>query len=246
MGASKDRLELTIDVLNKPEQHALALADLTPEELIAATLQEFSEIEYLGIDPADYRLMNAGTGKELDGSQPIHTQLSNKDSVKLAERERPVPSGGHRPATAIYLREMASGRVFKLHWLPAIIGRPDRNLPDNQLLAANLEMLPSGLRVSRRHAMIGEQNGQYFVQCLSGNPATLRCPNGETRQLTTARVPISSEDVLYLDRSEIALKLIVLSGSAKQPAATPAETGTTDAATVPGEAGVGDNSTAST
>lgn len=214
MGASKERLELKIDVLDRPEQRALALADLTPEELIAATLREFVEIEYLGIDPADYQLIAAATGMELDGSQSLNGQLRNGDHVALVERERSTPSGGHRPDAAIYLRELSTGRVFKLHWLPAIVGRPDRTLPDNQLLAANLEMLPSGLRVSRRHAMIGEQNGQYFVQCLSGNPATLRRPSGETQHLNQGRVPITGDDLLFLDRSEIALKFIVLGGQA--------------------------------
>lgn len=209
MGASKDRLELKIDVLDRSAQRAMALAELTPAELIAATLQEFRDVEYLGIDVADYRLFDATTDQELNGAQPLNTQLGDGAHIRLVERERPVPSGGQRPNAAIYLRELTSGRVYRLHWLPAIVGRPDRNLRDNQLLAANLEMLPSGLRVSRRHAMIGEQDGQYFVQCLSGNPATLRRANGETSSLNTSRTPIGNGDVLYLERSEIALKFII-------------------------------------
>lgn len=210
MGASKDRLEIKIDVLDQPDQRALALADLMPEDMIAATLQEFREIDYLGIDPAEYQLAYADTGKELDGSLPLRSQVTEGAHLKLCERERALPGGGRRPDAPLYLREMASGRVFKLHWLPAIVGRPDRNLRDNQLLAANLETLPAGLRVSRRHVMIDEQNGQYSVRCLSGNPATLRRPTGESRPLNTAlQTPITGGDVLYLDRSEIALKFIV-------------------------------------
>ncbi len=237
MGASKDRIEVNIAVLGKPAQRGLALADLTPNELIAATLQEFREIEYLGIDPADYRLLNAKTDKELESSEPLKAQLSNGDHVKLVERERPIPSGGHRNDTAVYLRDLASGRVFKLHWLPAIVGRPDRNLRDNQLLAANLEVLPSGLRVSRRHVMLEQQNGQYVVLCLSSNPATLRRPNGEIRPLnTTGRIAIAGDDVLYLDRSEIALKFIELKDEVAATA-TPIDEGATDAVAVPAEIG---------
>lgn len=231
MGASKDRIELSIDVLDILAQRALALADLTPAELIGATLKEFGEIEYLGIDPTDYRLVNAATGHELDGNQPLRTQLGNGDSVKLVEREKPLPSGGRRPDAALYLREMASGRVFKLHWLPAIVGRPDRNLRDNQLLAANLEMFPSGLRVSRRHVMIDYQNGQYGVQCMSGNPATLRRPGGESFPLNaTGRTHLLADDILYLDRSEIALKFIELAEHAMPDSS--AQNRATDAAAI--------------
>lgn len=231
MGASKDRIELNIDVLDKLAQRALALADLTPEELIGAALKEYSEIEYLGIDPTDYRLVSAATGNELDGSQPLRAQLGNGDLVKLVEREKPLPSGARRPDAALYLREMASGRVFKLNWLPAIIGRPDRNLRDNQLLAANLEMFPSGLRVSRRHLLIDYQNGQYVVQCMSGNPAALRRPNGETRPLNAAgRTPLVADDTIYLDRSEIALKFIELAEKAVPDGS--AQTRETDAAEI--------------
>lgn len=219
MGAGKERLELKIDVLNTPAQRALALADLTTEELIAATLQEFTEIEYLGLEPGDYRLLDAASGAELTALQPIHAQVHNNDTVRLVEREKPVPAGASRPPASLYLRELASGRVFKLHWLPAIIGRTDRNLPDNQLLAANLETLPAGLRVSRRHAQISQQNGQYFIQCLSGNPVTLRRAGGESLPIGRSHHPIAGGDQIVLDRSGIVLKFIVLDGEAVPPAA---------------------------
>lgn len=234
MGASKDRLEIKVDVLDQPDQRALALADLMPEDVIAAILQEFREIDYLGIDPADYQLAYADTGKELEGNLPLRSQVTEGAHLKLCERERALPGGGRRPDDVLYLREMASGRVFKLHWLPAIVGRPDRNLRDNQLLAVNLETLPAGLRVSRRHVMIEEQNGQYSVRCLSGNPATLRRTTGDSRPLNTAiQTPIAGGDVLYLDRSEIALKFIVRHDADVAPATTAAQENANDAPTIP-------------
>jgi hypothetical protein len=140
MGAGKDRLDLTIDVLELPSQHAAALWTLAPQELIAATLQEFRELEQLGIDPGDYQLLDAVTGATLD-ERPLD-ELFAKDAkdvhLKLVEKTSPVPRGAQPASEPIYLREQATGRVYRLGWLPAIIGRPDRNLPDSQLLAVNL------------------------------------------------------------------------------------------------------------
>lgn len=219
MGAGKDRLDLTIDVLELPGQHAAALWTLAPQELIAATLQEFRELEQLGIDPGDYQLLDAATGAALD-EKPLDA-LFAKDAkdvhLKLVEKLAPVPRGAQPAPEPIYLREPATGRVYRLGWLPAIIGRPDRNLPDNQLLAVNLEALPTGLRVSRRHVRVSEQGGQYYVQRMSGNPTVLRRATGETISLLDAsRTPIDHGDSIVLERSQITLKFL------RQRAAPPA------------------------
>lgn len=213
MGAGKDRLDLTIDVLELPAQHAAALWTLSPQELIAATLQEFGELEQLGIDPGDYQLLDAQSGAPLD-EKPLD-DLFAKDAkeihLKLVEKLPATPRGAQPAPDPIYLREQATGRVYRLGWLPAIVGRPDRNLPDNQLLAVNLEALPTGLRVSRRHVRLSEQGGQYFVQRMSGNPTLLRRATGETINLLDAsRTPIDHGDMIVLERSQITLKFLIL------------------------------------
>ena len=211
MGAGKDRLDLTIDVLELPAQHAAALWTLSPQEVIAAILQEFRELEQLGIDPGDYQLLDAESGAALD-EKPLDALFAKdtKDAhLKLVEKQAPVPRGAQPAPERIYLREQATGRVYRLGWLPAIIGRPDRNLPDNQLLAVNLEALPTGLRVSRRHIKLSEQGGQYFVQRMSGNPTVLRRTTGETINLLDAsRTPIDNGDLIVLERSQIWLKFV--------------------------------------
>lgn len=212
MGTGKDRLDLTIDVLDLPAQHAAALWTLSPQELIAATLQEFREIEQLGIDPSDYQLLDAATGAVLD-EKPLDA-LFGKDAkdvhLKLVEKSASIPRGAQPAPEPIYLREQGTGRVYRIGWLPAIIGRPDRNLPDNQLLAVNLEALPTGLRVSRRHVRLSEQGGRYYVQRMSGNPTMLRRATGETIHLLDAsRTPIDHGDVIVLERSQITLKFLL-------------------------------------
>lgn len=212
MGAGKDRLDLTIDVLEVPAQRAAALWTLSPQELIAATLLEFSELEQLGIDPGDYELLDASTGAALD-EKPLD-ELYPRDAtdvhLKLVEKSAPTPRGAQPASEPIYLREQSTGRVYRLAWLPAIIGRPDRNLSDNNLLAVNLEALPTGLRVSRRHVKISEQGGHYFIQRMSGNPTVLRRANGEIINLLDAsHTSIDNGDVIVLERSQITLRFLV-------------------------------------
>lgn len=217
MGAGKDRLELTIDVLELPPQRAAALWTLSPQEVIAAALQEFRELEQLGIDPGDYQLLDVQSGAPLD-EKPLDA-LFAKDAkavhLKLAEKPVAVPRGAQPAPAPLYLREQATGRVYRIGWLPAIIGRPDRTLPDNQLLAVNLDALPTGLRVSRRHVRLSEQSGQYFVQRMSGNPTVLRRTTGETINLLDAsRTPIDHGDMIVLERSQITLKFLVQQAAA--------------------------------
>ena len=52
MSTNPSRLELLIDVFDHPKQRAIALPTLLPSELVAAVIDEFQEIEFLGSDPA--------------------------------------------------------------------------------------------------------------------------------------------------------------------------------------------------
>ncbi len=70
-------------------------------------------------------------------------------------------------------REEATGQVFEIKWQPAIIGRPDGNNPASaNMLAVNLGPLEGSKAVSRHHAGITEQDGQYFVESMSSNNPT--------------------------------------------------------------------------
>jgi hypothetical protein len=204
-----NRLEIRIDVLDQPNQLAQPLADLTPPELVAGILQEFREIEYLGIDPGDYYLLRSADSAELNPTVELAKQIGAEPHLQLIERPVAVPQGAQRIDDKLYLREDQSGRVYRLAWVPAIIGRSDPALPADNLVAANLESLPTGLRVSRRHIRITHEGGQYYAESLSSNPATLRRAAGGATPLGRTRQALAAGDVLYLDRSEIALKFIV-------------------------------------
>ena len=209
MSTSQARLDVRIDVFEKPLQWAKPLSTLTSLELVEAILQEFRELEYLSDSPADYHLVYAEDQKPLDDEADLSGQLANEARLVLVENEQPLPQGTERPAQAIYLREQTTGKVYKLHWQPAIIGRPDKSQPNDDWMAVNLESYKTGLRVSRRHAQITEKNGSYYVHSMSRNPTFLRDSGGNTIEVTDEKRPLENGDVIHLERSNIALKFIV-------------------------------------
>lgn len=207
--ADQTRLELFIDVLDKKQQRALAQASLKPRELIEAIIQEFGEIDYLSTSPDDYRLLKAEDRSPLDDDRPLGKQVANKAALILSSVALPVPAGAQPPRKDVYLREEATDTVYKLHWFPAIIGRPDAEQDQNELIAVNLAQHDQGLRVSRRHAQITEENGRYFIQSLSPNPTTIKDQQGGTRTLNTHKQVLNPGDTISLDASQINLKLII-------------------------------------
>jgi hypothetical protein len=201
---------LKIDVFDKAQQWAKPLPTLKPVELIEAILQEFRELEFLSDSAADYYLTQSENGEgQLHEDTSLAQQLTNNSRLKLLEVERPLPQGTERPSTAIYLREQASGKVYKLHWLPAIIGRPDNNQAGDERISVDLEAYRTGLRVSRRHAQITEKDGRYFIESASRNPTSLKDEAGESVAVTEEKQPLKHGDVIQLERSNIALKFII-------------------------------------
>jgi hypothetical protein len=209
MSASQKRLELRIDVFEKTGQLAQALPGLTPPELVGAILQEFRELEYLSDLPGDYRLLKAEGNTPLDNASPLSEQLSSNRQLILVENQAPLPAGTQRPSKSAYLRDMAGGKVYRLSWQPAIIGRPDKKQPYNDRLVVNMETHSAGLRVSRRHAVITEENGQFYIQSLSGNPTFIKGANGVVRPVSEQKQPLQNGEMIWLEQSNINLKFIV-------------------------------------
>jgi hypothetical protein len=209
MSATPNRLELLIDIFDLKSQQAQALPTLTPPELVEGILQEFRELEYLGDTAADYHLFKIEDKSPLKNEHPLQQQLTNSERLILVERRLPLPEGATRFGQEAYLREQTTGKVYKLHWQPAVIGRPDKNQPYDNWIAVNLEPYQTGLRVSRRQAMITEENGQYFVKSMSPNPTALKTADGQTISIGSQRHPLQPGDIIFLERSNIALKFIV-------------------------------------
>jgi hypothetical protein len=212
MSTNQKRLDLRVDIFEHKAQWAKSLPTLKPAELVEAILLEFQEVEYLSKSATDYYLSPADDETAvLQEDISLQEQLPNEARLQLREVERPLPKGTTRPSQAIYLRETVSGKVYKLNWLPAIIGRPDKNQPNDDWIAVDLESYKTGLRVSRRHAQITEQNGRYFIESLSRNPTLLKDAEGNVAAVEDEKRPLQHGDTIQLERSNIALKFIVRS-----------------------------------
>lgn len=212
MSTGQSRLELMIDVFEETGQRAMPLPTLMSSELVEAILQEFRELEYLGDSPAHYRLLKAADETPLNDEEPLRNQLAPGSRLILVENEEPLPEKTARPSAPIYLRDQVSLKVFKLHWQPAIIGRPDKNQLHNDRVAVDLETYKTGLRVSRRHAQITEENGRYFIQSLSKNPTAIKRGDDEPIAVTEEKRPLQNGDLIHLVRSNITLKFIIRQG----------------------------------
>ncbi len=206
-----DRLNLTIDIFDAKDQVAQVLSNLDEQGLIGAILQEFGdEFDFLGADPAAYRLLRSEDNTSLDPETPIGEQLKQRTHLVLADLESPLPLNAKPPASSVYLRDAVGENVFKLNWLPAIIGRPDNSHPQNELLAVNLESYATGLRVSRRHAQILVEDGEYYVEGMASNPTLLQKPGDlDPIDVTTERQRLEHGDVIKLSRSTIDLRFVV-------------------------------------
>ncbi|HEY0607059.1 MAG TPA: FHA domain-containing protein [Herpetosiphonaceae bacterium] len=209
MSAAQPRLELSIDVFEEKQQRALVMPTLTAHELIEAIIKEFRSLAYLSGSPSAYTLRRSRDGAALEPAQPLVQQLTSGDHLVLAEDEPPLPEGTQRPSKHAYLREEGGDKVYKLHWCPAIIGRPDDTLPHNERLVVNLASHPRGLRVSRRHAQISEDNGRFYIQGLSQNATTIKDAQGGEIRLDNQPVPLEHGQLITLDQSQITLKFIL-------------------------------------
>lgn len=230
MSSKQGRIDLRIDVLDLPDQHALVLPKLKPPELVSAIIAEFRgdvNAEYLGADPRGYFLVDAESGAALDAEAEVGKQVSSGGRLALREVETDLPQGGQPLSRSVYLREVASGNVYRLRWQPAIVGRHSADQPMNDLVAVDLQSYATGLRVSRRQVAITEKDGQFFVENLSRNPVSIRRGDDVAIPIESRRQRILPGDLIDLERSDIMLKFIVRNGAPTEPAgklaAAPAE-----------------------
>jgi len=169
-----DYLDLTFDIFDETDQSASVRMSLTVEQLIAEVLQEFEGLERS--NPAAYALTLEGSQSALDARRTLVEQgVQNGDHLvfgwvqKSGEALRQPLQG----TTGVALQEASTGSLYPITWQPARIGRPDSDPAHNELLAVNLEWLPAGRSVSRRHAQITERAGAYYLESLTPQNPTI-------------------------------------------------------------------------
>jgi pSer/pThr/pTyr-binding forkhead associated (FHA) protein len=171
-------LTITSDLFDEPNQEASIRENLPIRTLIAECRSEFD------LPDGNYTLRVKSTGKLLDPDKTLEQSGVQTGAVLILTRERRVVprdqslvgdfsrriiAGPNRA----FLAEEQTGKVFEIQWQPAIIGRPDANNPASaDQLAVNLGQFDAAKTVSRHHARITEQAGQYFLESLADHNPT--------------------------------------------------------------------------
>lgn len=193
-----DRIILTITSElfdDNMRQEASVRVNVTVRALIEEIRREFSLLD------GSYSLTPGGDGGALPLDQTLGHLGIQTGAELVFERERRglsqqmVMRGGQffralTTARQPVLRARATGQRFEISWQPAIIGRPDANNPASaELLAVDLSKMEDARTVSRQHAQIIEQRGQYFLEAIAERNLTFLNDNelaaGERRGLTS-------------------------------------------------------------
>jgi hypothetical protein len=206
---TEERIECTIDVLSRPQQRAMARRDITPVEMVQAIVDEFSEeIPHLGRNIAAYQITQIDTGHILEMETPLDRQIRSGARLALQERTTKQPPGTKPLTRPFYLREVTQAYVYKINWLPAFIGRTDPSMQDNATVAVDLQNLPNGMRISRRHVRLLERDGVIYLELYSRNPVTLIRAEGSRETLQDRPLVLKHGDIIKLERSNISLQAI--------------------------------------
>ena len=223
-----DYLDVKIDVFEHTGQRARLRRSLTVNSLIEEILREFDDIT--ADSPEKYAIYLKGFDHPL---KPVETlaQLDIQPQDELVfDYVRQAIRRMLEVTQYATLREDSTGKEFDIQWQPAVIGRPSTEVDHNIILAVNVQLLPDGKTVSRRHAQITFSEGRYFIEPLAEqNPVFL---NGKELPIHSKR-EIRNGDKLAFGNSKLTMTFSsqsqgvsrsVARESASQPVSQPAST----------------------
>jgi pSer/pThr/pTyr-binding forkhead associated (FHA) protein len=218
-----DYIDVKINVFEHTGQRASIRKSLQVKMLIEEILKEFDDI---GSDSADkYNLKLKGVDRPLDPNLTVNQlDIQPQDELTLGYVQQSLREMLD-PADYAVLREVTTGKEFDIQWHPALIGRPSTEVNHNIMLAINMQLVPSGMTISRSHAQITFSNGSYYIEPLSTNNPTFL--NGKEIPFNGYR-EIHNGDRISLGQHKVTLTFETRkrpSGSAKpgtsQPASQP-------------------------
>jgi len=160
-----DYIDVKIDVFEHTSQRARLRRSLTVTALIEEILREFDDIT--ADSPEKYAIYLKGFDHPLKADQNL-VQLDIQPQDELVfDYVRQTNRRMLDVQNYATLREETTGKEFDIQWQPAVIGRPSTDMDHNIMLAINVQLLPNGKTISRRHAQITFSDGRYFVEPLA-------------------------------------------------------------------------------
>lgn len=160
-----DYIDVKIDVFENTGQRARLRKTLTISDLVQEVLKEFDDI--VADTPEKYAVYLKGFDRPLSPTQTlIQLDIQPQDQL-VFEYVRQTMRQMLEPQDYATLREETTGKEFDIQWQPAVIGRPSTDIDHNIMLAANVQLLPNGVTVSRSHAQITFSDGRYYIEPLA-------------------------------------------------------------------------------
>ncbi len=201
--------KIMLEIFDEPKQRVAIRKSTTIRQFIVEILHQYADLEQR---PSAYDLFLQNRETPLRRDLSLHQQHVVEEDHLVFGWAGMAPVLGRHVITGrnqAILREVESGISFHLPWQPAIIGRSSADLEHNQLLAVNLENFANGQRVSRRHAQITEQNGNFYIESLTAQNSTRL--NEDTAPLQQKQ-PLNDGDIIYLPNSDISMIFILDQG----------------------------------
>jgi pSer/pThr/pTyr-binding forkhead associated (FHA) protein len=196
-------IDVKIDVFEHTDQRARILDSLTVSGLIEEILKEFDDLS--ADTPEKYAVYLKGMARPLNPSSTI-TELDIQPQDELVfEYKRQTIREMLQPQEYASLREDTTGKTFDIQWQPAVIGRPINEAEHNIMLAVNVQLIPNGMTISRKHAQITYSEGKYYIEMLAENNLLLL--NGKEMALNS-RKEIKNGDKLHLGRNKVPFTFI--------------------------------------
>ena len=165
-----DYIDVKINVFEHTGQHAKIRKSLSVNGLIEEILKEFDDI---GVNTSEtYKLSLKGMDRPLNPAFTMEQlDIQPQDEFTLGYAQQTIRQMLD-PQNYATLREETTGKTFDIQWHPAIIGRPSTEVNHNIMLAVNMQLVPTGMTISRRHAQINFANGNYYIETLAENNPT--------------------------------------------------------------------------
>ena len=212
-------IDVKIDVFEHSDQRARVLESLTPTGLIQEILKEFDDIT--ADSPEKYAIYLKGMERPLNANYTM-TQLDIQPQDELVfDYVRKTIRQMLHPSQYAILREDTTGKTFDIQWQPAVIGRPTNEVDHDITLAVNVQLIPNGMTISRKHAQITYSDGKYYIEMLAEN--NLLILNGKEMPLNS-RKEIRNGDTLLAGRNKVPFTFIaqqVAKPAAHEPRSQP-------------------------
>lgn len=159
------RMSITSELfVEKPQQNVEILGSVPVKTIIYEIMKEF------GLK-GSYGLWFKSTKQELDLNRTLVEQnVGLGAELEFGKRTTRLPAGASEITGTMrgFFRVEGDGRTFPLAWQPALIGRSTDATSASQL-AVDLKDVDQTKSVSRQHAQVTENAGEYLIQRLADN-----------------------------------------------------------------------------